>query len=92
MVKNLKSINKPSLFFKYESSHWDWQSLEFNRKIPNEHFVFHNKDFSHTFSLLSFVAEACKRIITPPVPKSVSKNLNFQKVCTKKSKGVYNRE
>ena len=34
---------KPSLFFTYDEANWDWQSLNFNRAIPNPGFVFHNK-------------------------------------------------
>lgn len=34
---------KPSLFFPYDDNSWDWQSLNFNRAIPNTGFVFHNK-------------------------------------------------
>ena len=34
---------KPSLFFTYDDNTWDWQSLNFNRAIPNTGFVFHNK-------------------------------------------------
>lgn len=34
---------KPSLFFTYDQTNWDWQSLNFNRAIPNPGFVFHNK-------------------------------------------------
>jgi len=34
---------KPSLFFEYDESSWDWQSLKIKREIPNINFVFHNK-------------------------------------------------